>query len=242
MEKTVTETVQSSHHGKMAWRLSASAVALIAAPGLASAGSFTPPTGVSAYRLLFTSADPIAATSADIATYNNFATSEAAQNATLPSATWRAIISTTSVNAITNASCGTSCDANVPIYAVDGTLMANSLNALFAGDFVSTTSTDQSGIVWAAYATYAWTGSNVNGTAAPGFEAGNVSTFTNVGMPSIEASAFMYVTNGYNPDALPGYGIYALSSEIDVPEPASGAALLLGGLAVTSVFRRRRVH
>jgi hypothetical protein len=232
--------------GRTVQRISAATAALIGAPGLAMAGTtFTPPAGVSEYRLLFVTADQTAASSTDISTYNGFVTSEATQNPALPTTTWTAIASTTSVNAVTNVDCGASCDANVPIYLVDGTtLVATSTAAFFGATILNAPSEDQSGNP--SYA-YAWTGSNSDGTATTTYEMGG-SQGTQVGETQSTGttvlSSFFDAFNGVHRSPSDQYSLYALSGaiEVTVPEPATGSALLVGGLIITRVFRRRRTH
>jgi hypothetical protein len=108
--------------------------------------AFVVPVGVTDYRLAFVTdeapADEIAGTSSVIGTYNQFAATQAALNTNLPTAptaptapttAWRAIVSTSTMSAVNNISCGAACNANVPIFLVDGTEVATSTNNLFGG-------------------------------------------------------------------------------------------------------------
>ena len=52
---------------------------------------------------------------------------------TAPTTAWRAIVSTSTMSAVNNISCGAACNANVPIFLVDGTEVATSTNNLFGG-------------------------------------------------------------------------------------------------------------
>ena len=124
----------------------------------------------SEYRLAFVTDDTTDATSSDITTYNSFVTAEAALNLSLPSTTWTAIASTSGVNAATNISCGSACDSNVPIFLVDGTEVATSAAALFAGAILNPIDEDENGNLLYGYV---WTGSNADGTAATGNELGS---------------------------------------------------------------------
>jgi hypothetical protein len=210
------------------------ATALLFGTSTLAYADFIPPAGVTAYRLAFISADATQpATSSSITTYNNFVTSEAAQNSSLPSTIWTAIASTADESALTNISCGELCNS-LPIYLVNGTEVAVSSASLFAGDGSSTIDADQFGNPNGGYA---WTGTNNNGTAATGNELGSDDPM--LGSPDFGSSnQFALFTDDASASE---FSIYAISGEIQttVPEPASGAALLFGGLVVTRVFRRR---
>ena len=187
---------------------------------------------------MFASADSRNAVSGIVGDYNSFVTSEAALNSALPATSWHALISTTSVNAVSNVSCGATCDANVPIYLPDGTKVANSLNALFAGPFSHAPNEDQNG---AGRSGFVFTGSHGDGTMDAGLQAGSGSGVTEVGDTSYSDSSAISVTQDGSTN---NHGIYGLSAEIvtATPEPATGAALLTGGLIVTRVFRRRHTN
>ena len=200
--------------------------------------TFTPPPGVTDYRLMFVTADTISATSTDIATYNAFATAEAALSLTLPATTWSAVASTPSVAAVDNVSCGAVCDANVPIYLVDGTLYAASATSLFAGAILSVIG-DQYGNGIGNYYDYAdwyvWTGSNPDGTPDTGYELGQAYS------PEYYGPDFMGYSWG-NDGTTDSFPIFAISGDIGVPEPMSAALLGVGALAAGLARRGRRKH
>nr|WP_294553282.1 hypothetical protein [uncultured Rhodopila sp.] len=228
-------------HGRAVLQISAATAALIGGSGVAVAnGVFTPPAGVSAYRLLFVTADETTASSGNIATYNSFVTGEAAQNTLLPTTLWKAIVSTTSISAAGNVSIGTAGDANVPIYLVDGTFVTSSTDAFFSQNIPGEPNENQFGNT---NNTYTWTGSTSSGSAYTSYEAGG-QYGTEMGSDYFEPafvvdSADYDFYNGVANSPSDHYSLYALSGEIDVPEPASGSALLIGGLIVTRIFRRR---
>src|ERR1700744_4626362 len=87
---------------------SAALACLLGLPAIARA-DFVPPPGVTDYRLIFVTADGTSATSANIADYNSFATSEAALDPNLPSTTWTAVASTDLVDAVSNIACTPDC-------------------------------------------------------------------------------------------------------------------------------------
>jgi hypothetical protein len=220
--------------------MSTAVACVLGLPALAKA-DFVPPAGVTAYRLMFVTSDPIAATSSGIVTFNDFASSEAERSSPgLPAATWSAVVSTPSISASDNVSCGALCDSSVPIYLVDGTTeIATSAAALFAGSILSSISEDESGN--GLPATYVWTGSNSDGSAASGNELGSSDPV--IGFPDVASWALDFTVGSsfsFTPSTqLP---ILALSSEIDVPEPMSLTLLGFGGAAAGLVrrFRRRR--
>lgn len=216
-------------------RLSTASAVLLGAPALAHAD----------YRLVFTSADGDTATSSNISDYNTFVTDEANLNPNLAAlgTTWTAIVSTPSEDALTNISCA-GCDT-LPLYLVNGTLLADQTSALFlgAGTQYTTLTLDQFGNDTFGFNYGAWTGSNPDGTAMTGSE---MSTeYPALGLPIAGPGGQIYE---YNPNGEGDYSIYAISGDITgdpsnfsyIPEPASGSAILLGGLVVTAVFRRGR--
>lgn len=219
------------------------AIAGLAAPGLARAEPFvfTPPAGVSAYRLAFLTDATTDATSGDIATYNALVASEAALNLGLPAASWTAIASTASISAAANIACGAGCTANDPIFLVDGTEVATSTAALFAGAILHTIDENATG---ASSNAYVWTGSNNDGSAAVGSELGSGNPITG------ESSEFLYLILGQNlllnqglaPGSTATFPLYAISGEITVPEPMSASIFGLGAIAagLTRLTRRRR--
>ena len=235
---------------RVAMQISAAAVGLMGAPVLANATPFVAPAGVAAYRLVFVTADGIAASSSDVSTYNTFANAEgAASTMGLPSTTWKAIVSTSTVNALQNTDCGSVCDA-LPIYMVDGTSLVAAGWNYFFGNSNNSITKNQNGVTQSSIV---WTGSYANGSGlatmgasggttyginynGPGDAALNDGTDPNNGLS--HSCGYGCVTN--SSDIFP---IYAMSDEIiasPIPEPLSGSALLVGGVAVTRVFRRRR--
>ncbi len=210
-------------------QMSATAVITLVAPNMAQAAFIPPP--VSAYRLAFVTDDTRNATSSDIAVYDAFVTAQALLAFDLPVATWQAVGSTALVNAITHIDCGATCNA-LPIYLVDGTLLAASTPSLFT-PAAAAFNKNQFGVAVQGFESYVWTGTTNDGSTATGNELGSETPV--VGLPDSQDQF-----HGGRAFHFDSYAIYAISSAIEVPEPASGAALLIGGLIVSRVVRRRR--
>src|SRR5690349_17304257 len=163
-------TMQGAGSGASWLGASVATACLLGLPAAAAAGPFTPPAGVTHYRLAFVTDDTTTAQSTDIADYNNFVTNDAANNSSLPTTTWTAIASTSGpisftaignavgVDAASNITCGATCDSSVPIYLVDGTQVAISADAMFSGTIVHSIDADENGNNLDL--SYVWTGSN----------------------------------------------------------------------------------
>lgn len=162
------------------------AVAYVAVAGVASASTVVlqTPAGLNPgdhFRFVFVTdgqvygnTGTIDATSSDIATYNSFVNAQAG-GATYGGSTviWSAIGSTTTVNARDNVG---GFETLVPVYLVDGTRAANDLttntDGFWSGSLLSGVSIGVS-IDGTAVSSYAWTGSNNDGTAYGGYELGS---------------------------------------------------------------------
>jgi len=204
---------------------SVAAICLLGMPTLALA---------SEYRLAFVTDDTTDATSSDITTYNSFVTADAALNLSLPSTTWTAIASTPSINAAANISCGTVCDNNVPIFLVDGTEVATSAAALFAGSILNPIAEDENGNFSSSYV---WTGSNADGTAATGNELG--ASFTMLGFNCCGGTMLALAPDA-NSDELPLYAISGVLNTVDATPLPAALPLFATGLAALGLLGRRR--
>ena len=179
------------------------------------------------YRLAFITTGTIDATSADIATYNAFVSSSAAATPSLPTVTWRALVSTAAVAAADNVDCPTC--AGIPIYLTNGTQLAPSIAAFFANAGMADIAEDAGGNT---VFSYVWTGSNLDGTAAPGQTLGSPN-------PAFMLSSFGFGATSSNTNS---NSLFALSNPIGatpIAEPMS-AALLLAGLTVAAAGRLSR--
>lgn len=187
----------------------------------------------SEYQLIFVTSGTITATSPDINVYNSFVISQAALNPSLPSASWSAVVSTPTVNAIDNAPTY----SNIPIYNTQGQLVATGSTGFWSGTTLNAIAYDQNGTPASANA---YTGSNDQGDAFG----------DSMGQSLVTVGAPHYVNlwldeGGYIP---PTYSlpVYALSSPITisaVPEPKTWAALLgvgaTGGVGFAWYWWRR---
>jgi hypothetical protein len=191
------------------------------------------------YRLAFVTSATTDATSSDISVYNTFvqnlANAVPALNAL--NATWTAIASTQNVNAVDNIDWQSATDM---IYGLNGTFVSGPSSLLFFdsndGFFAAPIPTDEdgnpivSGIV-------VWTGTSRVGTntvngccSAPLGDGSN--SFAGVTGTANVFGAWVSTGDVDTNDHL----LYAISSELTVPEqtpePATGALMLVGALAL----------
>jgi hypothetical protein len=222
----------------------------------------TPPTGLGPgdqCQLIFVTADPTTATSADINYYNTFVQGEAALNPSLPSATWSAVASTADVAANVNAQTY----YGIPIYNTLGQQVTSAYGAGLWTDPVTLGSPVQTNQFGASEAyIQVWTGAGPRGWQAiddsplclgsPGglngaYAAYGESGYTDSGW--IEAGVTSIYANPLDPSS-PAISnpLYALSSVITVPVPEPGTLTLLGigtggtcrgSLSAAAVGRRR---
>ena len=228
--------MQSSSHriALAATGVSLSVVALASAADATPLSSLAPG---SSYRLLFTTRGTVSATSTDISVYNTFVTNQAALNSALPVTSWKDIGSTTAVNATINVSCGSSCDASVPIFTLDGTQIASSTNSFFSGSILSRLDVDQFG---ARSYEYVWTGSTSAGVASTSALGQANVTLGDAISPSFALNS-QFTGAGNQPNPLYGIsGALTVPTPVSVPEPASLLLLGLGGMAA-GLARRRSV-
>lgn len=180
------------------------------------------------YQIAFVTSGYTTAESADINDYNAFVTAQAALGTSLPAATWSALASTPTVDALANAPTY----SDVPIYNTLGQLIASGSAELWSGVLENPIDGDQYGL---PPTSYVWTGTNSNGTAAAGL--GTV--YATVGLTN---TGFAFDFAGDPTDNV--LSMYALSSPITVPTPVPEPAVLTllgaGMLAWGAVCMRRR--
>lgn len=206
---------------------------LVLFAGNTLAGPITVPTGLGLgdeYRLVFVTSTTRAATSTDIAYYNDFVTDVANQVPALVAlgTTWTAIGSTSAVDARDNTDTNT--PGGVPIYRLDDTRVADNNDALwgtFSDPLLASINVNQWGMITPNFAV--WTGTNDLGFAYRPLGSGQVE----IGSTTAVTEAWIESGSQTNP-GMPRV-FYAMSGI--VPEPASLCLLSLGALVLT---RRRR--
>jgi hypothetical protein len=201
--------------------------------GIQGVAGVIPPIGLapgSQYQVIFVTFDTTTATSSDINDYNAFVTAEAAFGAAnwgLPNATWHAVASTPTSNAIDNAP-----SVGLPVYNTQGQLVAAS--SIYTGSLLTPVSYDEGGFPYGVANAAVWTGTDPFGVALPRFTLGGPGTTAAHGYAG-GAGAF-WLDQGSNGGIFAYAALYALSDPITVPipEPATltllgSALLLLGG-------------
>ena len=209
-----------------------------AAPSPAIAAPVTLPPGLSLgdeYRFVFVTSAFRNATSPDISDYDAFVTSaaEAVPELAALGTTWSAIGSTTSVTARDHTSTNPTVDAGVPVYLLDGSLMAADNIDLWDGSLLASPSIDENGDT--VISGSVWTGSSHLGIAPVGLELGSgMSTQDEVLYGLAYATDSFWMQFNVN-TPLASYHVYGMSDVITaVPEPSTVLLLSLGltGLAV----------
>jgi hypothetical protein len=231
---------------------------MIAVAGIASrsdASLITVPVGLapgSEYRLVFVTDGTYAAASSDIADYNNEVNTEANSVGALAAlgTTWLDIGSTASVTALDNI--GPS--PGVPLYNLDGELVANTVNyiagmgaPLFNGGslyYLNTIDFDENGNL---DETYVWTGTLASGVPFIDTGSGNdvcdalgCSPYPTVGYSGCTGACWTQDT-GASPDTL--YSLYGISGILTVPastpEPPTAVMLCLSVAVLLFATRAR---
>jgi hypothetical protein len=188
------------------------------------------------YRIAFMTAGTLNATSTDISDYNAFVNNAANGVGSLLSplnATWKVIGATAASGSALDNIGGASL---LPIYLLDGTLVANDTTDLFDSFLISGISLDEHGDDYNVTGNFwAWSGTDDLGLAAPGNELGSGAVF--FGYAGAPAAWLAYSTADPNNFVSSLYGI---STPLTVtPEPAT-FAMILGGAALIFANQRRR--
>ena len=200
------------------------------------------------FRFLFLTSGTQAATSTDIADYNTFVNGQAS-GATYEGSvvSWKAVGSTATVNARDNVG---GFGGNVPVYLTNGTLLAGDLTTstsnkgLWSGLLFTTPTIgiDGNGVT----TTFAFTGSNADGTGYPSGQLGAAS-FVRYGDPTVNVDTFgwHFSINGM-PDSF-AVNFYGVSSELTVPsavpeiDPAGMGSVLALITGALGLLERRRL-
>ena len=190
----------------------------------------------SQFRYVFVTSGARNATSTDINTYNTFVNNEASAGSETSGITgpWTAIASTASISARTNTA--TTATGGVPIYRVDGTLVAHNYGDLWDGSIanpINVTQDDENvptgTFVWTGTTSTGSTDSNPLGVATSRY---GVATATNTGW-----------IGSANRNSSTNQRLYAMSSiqEIPaaIPEPTTIIASLLVGAGLLPLKRRK---
>lgn len=220
------------------FRMTFCAIALATISSYSYAVPITVPSGLapgSDYRLVYVTADAYTATDSNIAYYNSAVETEASSALPGLGTTWVAIASAGSVNAITNVAQ----DPGVPIYNLNGQLVADDASTFFtpASSLFNAIGYTENG---GQLATRVWTGTSFNG------QSGGTTFALGGGNPSYGLSTSL--TNAIQ-EGSPGgntfdYSLYGISGVLtvpgaSVPEPSS-LALLFAAMIGIAVHRRRK--
>jgi MYXO-CTERM domain-containing protein len=228
-------------------RFSLLAVAVAGVASHCAAGTIvTVPPGLapgSQYRLAFVTDDPYHATSSNIAVYNSDVNTEADSVLALDAlgTTWLAIGSTATVNAIDNIGI----DSGVPIYNLEGQLIADDASAGPNGLFASTTPSTIDNFVYTESGTNqggapVWTGTGSDGRSYGSYALGS----TDVVFGTAGVSRPGGWIEGEDIQAFLGFDLYAISDPLTVPpgsptpEPTT-TAMAVAALALAFAARRR---
>lgn len=186
------------------------------------------------YYLAFVTSGTISGTSSNVADYDAFVQAQANLNGlgTISGfpVTWKALVSTPSVNAITHLGIG-----NFPIFRLNDVQIASGNTDLWDGNLSAALNVDQFGTTLTSGT--AWTGSQTNGLAYPGYQLGTSTPI--FGGPNSTGNPWLVSGSGADTN---NFRVYAFSEQlIAVPEPTS-ISLAIGGCTATAAWtvRRRR--
>ena len=192
------------------------------------------------YRVLFVTSTSTRATSSDIEFYNNFVSTAAVSGSVTGGLglTWKALASTTGMNAQVNTGILTNDSSLVTLFNTFGEIVATSGLDLWDGNISAAIRSEENGRF--AGTRYVWTGTHSNGNVNPDRTLGSSSAYA--GANTRTSSLWMKQSRAGNTSNQ--LSIYAVSSAAmkpvaDVPEP--GTAILLSlGLAGLSFARYRK--
>lgn len=221
------------------------AVFAVVSPLVASASPVTIPPDLhpgDEYRLVFVTSKVMAATRPDVFNYNSFVDFTSARNVPELAAlntTWRAIVSTTSVEAYVNTGTQPSSPhPNTPIYLTDGTRIANGYADLWDGIIAHPIQYTEQGTLVTGI-DRVWTGTSSTGSRA-GAGLGVAGFFAIFGRTTESSS--LWVESVSIASVSDSYHFYGISDLLTVPVPEPSSILLatfgLAGLVAWG-WRRR---
>lgn len=203
-----------------------------------SAAVVTVPEGLAPgeqYRLVFVTAGLHDASSAMIEDYNIYVTSQANGAPLLVSlnTTWSVLGSSPTVDAMTNTDTNPA-SSGVPIYNLNGQLVASGNADLWDGSLAHAINVDQNGDTWAQAV---FTGTGTDGLGKSGYQFGAIGDRVQYGNSGLTTSGWTTIDWGGELTALHFYGISGILEVPAVPEPATLLLLGLGGL---TLLKRKR--
>ena len=227
------------------WRIGVTLAFVLLAINMAHAMPITEPPGLNPddqYRLAFVTSTTQDATSDVIAKYNQFV-DNLANAASSPleglDATWTAIASTPTVDARDNTQTNPDSAIGVPIYNLNGEVVAADNADLWDGSIQAAINHDEFGDLTAF--SFAWTGTETDGEGITWFELGGFFGSTTLGVPP--ATTGEWVLDGTFIESVKQFPVYGLSSMLTVagkPVPEPATILLLGsGLVALAGLRRK---
>lgn len=202
-------------------------VSLLAAPAALFGTVLTLPSGLAPgaqYRIVFVTSTSTTATSTTIGDYDTIVNTDANAAGSLLAplgATWEAIGSTSSVNAIDHIG-----SADVPIFLLDGTKVADSTLGLWSLAGLDTASGIDLTETGGTPGLFTWTGTDGNGKADPLDYLG--SAVAAIEGCTITANNPLWVNAG-NPKPSTELQLYGISSVLTVPTPEPTYGLILAG-------------
>lgn len=214
----------------------------VAFPLVTSAGTITIPTGLNPgdhYRLAFVTSAIRDGVSSNIADYNAFVTKAANSSPQLAAlkANWFAIASTDAIAARDNTNTNPNAAVGMPIYRLNGDLVASSNSDLWDNTLQSDIDFNEFGV---RLDTTVWTGTDPNGSQSD-LTLGNASTYSRIGWSDGGEIAWIN-TITYDPPQRWLFSLYGMSDILtvpQVPEPGGLALATIGFVTLLTIGRIR---